>query len=80
MIYVVVMGLLLSSFTFMFDWYLLVEAFGITALVFGVMALLGYKSKGQLMGIGVILSSLFSGLLFFRLLITFFFSLAYLTK
>lgn len=68
MIYVVVMGLLLSSFTFIFDWYLLVEAFGITALVFGVMALIGYKTKGRLMGIRVILSSLFFGAIILSLI------------
>ena len=42
MIYVVLMGILLSAFTFITDWVILVESFGITTLIFGTMALLGY--------------------------------------
>ena len=61
MIYVVVMGILLSAFTFITDWVILVESFGITTLIFGVMALLGYISKGRLAGIGVILLGLLIG-------------------
>ena len=67
LIYVVLMGLLLSTFTFMFDWVILVEAFGITAIVFGVMGFLGYISKGRLVGIGGILSSLILGALLLSL-------------
>ena len=63
MIYVVLMGILLSSFTFLFDWVILVEAFGITTLIFGVMAFLGYISKGRLAGIGFILLGLLIGAL-----------------
>ena len=61
MIYVVLMGLMLSTFTFIFDWVILVESFGITSLIFGVMALLGYISKGRLAGIGTILIGLLIG-------------------
>ena len=61
MIYVVLMGILLSTFTFLFDWVILVESFGITALIFGVMAFLGYISKGKLTGIGFILLGLLLG-------------------
>ena len=61
MIYVTVMGVLLSAFTFLVDWVILVEAFGITTLIFGVMGLLGYVSKGRLTGIGVILLGLILG-------------------
>ena len=68
MIYVVLMGILLSTFTFMFEWVILVEAFGITTVLFGVMAFLGYISKGRLAGIGVILSSLFMGALLLSLI------------
>ena len=60
-IYTVIMGVLLSMFTFLFDWVILVESFGITALIFGVMAFLGYISKGRLAGIGFILSGLLFG-------------------
>ena len=63
MIYVVMMGILLSLFTFLFDWIILVEAFGITALIFGIMAFLGYISKGRLAGIGFILLGLLIGAL-----------------
>ena len=62
-IYVVLMGILLSAFTFLFDWVILVEAFGITTVIFGVMAFLGYISKGRLAGIGFILMGLFIGAL-----------------
>lgn len=61
MIYVVLMGILLSTFTFIMDWVILVEAFGITTIIFGVMGLLGYVSKGRLAGIGVILIGLLMG-------------------
>ena len=60
-IYVVLMGILLSLFTFLFDWIILVEAFGITTLIFGIMAFLGYVSKGKLTGIGFILLGLIVG-------------------
>ena len=40
MIYVVLMGVVLSLFTFLFDWKILVEAFGITTVIFGIMSLL----------------------------------------
>ena len=63
MIYVVLMGIMLSTFTFIFDWVILVESFGITSLIFGVMALLGYISKGRLAGIGTILIGLLIGAL-----------------
>ena len=63
MIYVVLMGILLSLFTFLFDWLILVEAFGITTLIFGLMAFLGYVSKGRLTGIGFILLGLMIGAL-----------------
>ena len=62
-IYTVLMGLMLSTFTFFFDWVILVEAFGITSLIFGVMAFLGYVSKGRLAGVGFILVSLMVGAL-----------------
>ena len=60
-IYVVLMGIVLSLFAFLFDWKILVEAFGITTLIFGLMAFLGYVSKGKLTGIGFILLGLLIG-------------------
>ena len=61
MIYVVLMGILLSCFTWLFEPIILVEAFGITALIFGLMALLGYLSKGKVAGIGIIMLGLIIG-------------------
>ena len=61
MIYVVLMGVLLSTLVIFLDWVILAEAFGITCLIFGVMALLGYVSKGKLTGIGFILLGLLIG-------------------
>jgi len=60
-IYTVLMGIMLSTFTFTFDWVILVESFGITSLIFGVMALLGYLSKGRLAGIRFVLLGLIIG-------------------
>ena len=61
MIYVVLMGVLLSMFTWAFEPIILVESFGITALVFGLMALLGYLSKGRVAGLGMIMMALLIG-------------------
>ena len=61
MIYVVVMGVLLSSFTWIFEPIILVESFGVTALIFGVMAFLGYISKGRLAGLWVVMLGLLIG-------------------
>ena len=61
MIYVVLMGILLSTFTWLFEPIILVESFGITALIFGLMALLGYLSKGRVAGLGVIMLGLLIG-------------------
>ena len=61
MIYVSIMGILLSTFTFVFDAIILVESFAVTALVFGLMALLGYVSKGRLAGLGFVLLGLIIG-------------------
>ena len=60
-IYVVLMGILLSTFTWLFEPIILVEAFGITSLIFGLMALLGHLSKGKVAGIGIIMLGLLIG-------------------
>ena len=61
MIYVVLMGVMLSCFTWAFEPIILVESFGITAMIFGLMALLGFLSKGNLSGIWVVLIGLLVG-------------------
>ena len=60
-IYVVLMGVLLSCFTWLFEPIILVEAFGITTLIFGLMALLGFLSKGKVAGLGVVMLGLLIG-------------------
>ena len=60
-IYVVLMGILLSCFTWIFEPLIIVEGFGITALIFGVMALLGYLSKGRVAGLGMVMLGLLIG-------------------
>ena len=61
MIYVVLMGVLLSCFTWLFEPIILVESFGITAGIFGLMALLGFLSKGRLSGLWVVAIGLLVG-------------------
>ena len=61
MIYVVLMGVMLSCFTWAFEPIILVESFGITAMIFGLMALLGFVSKGNLSGIWVVMIGLLVG-------------------
>ena len=61
MIYVTVMGVMLSSLTWAFEPAILAEAFGITALVFGLMAFLGFISKGKLTGVWVVAIGLLIG-------------------
>lgn len=61
MIYVTIMGLLLSTFTWLFEPIILVESFGITALVFGLMALIGSLAKGRLSGLWTVMIGLIVG-------------------
>lgn len=61
MIYVTIMGLLLSTFTWLFEPIILVESFGITALVFGLMALIGFLAKGRLSGLWTVMIGLIVG-------------------
>ena len=53
-LYCVFMGVLLSSFAVFIPWTILSMAFGITALSFGLMALIGVFSKGNLNLLGYI--------------------------
>lgn len=50
-LYLVFMGVLLSTVYVAYDMSVISLSFGITAGVFGIMALLGYVSKGSLVGI-----------------------------
>ncbi|MCQ2794982.1 MAG: Bax inhibitor-1 family protein [Bacilli bacterium] len=66
-LYAVCMGVLLSSFTFLgLEWYTLAATFGIAALAFGGMALIGTRSKRAvgmgLVGFGLLFGVLMMGL------------------
>jgi FtsH-binding integral membrane protein len=60
-IYAVCIGFLLSSFTIYLDWWLLATAFGITSLVFGLMALISLSAKGNMSGLSIVGIGLFVG-------------------
>ena len=60
-LYSVFMGIALSSLTIFVDWYLLGLTFGITSLVFGLMALIALLSKSRLNGLAIAAIGLFVG-------------------
>lgn len=65
--YCLLMGLVLSNFVIFLPWQVLGTAFGVTTLIFGVMAAIGYFSKGSMnimatIGIGLLMGSALIGL------------------
>lgn len=60
-LYSVFMGIALSTLTIFIDWYLLGLTFGITSLVFGLMALIALLSKSRLNGLAIAAIGLFVG-------------------
>ena len=60
-IYAVLMGIMLSTIAAFIPWYLLGITFGITTVIFGLMALIGFLSKGQLPGLAIAAMGLFIG-------------------
>ena len=60
-LYSVFMGIFLSSLTIFIDWSILGVTFGITALVFGLMALIALLSKSRLNGLAIAAIGLFVG-------------------
>lgn len=60
-IYTILMGIALSSLCIFIPWSLLGLTFGITALVFGLMALIALLSKGRLNGLAIAGIGLFVG-------------------
>lgn len=69
-LYTIAMGILLSTVTLMMDWYLIGMTIGLTCLVFGVMAAVGYFSKVNLsglliVGMGVMIGSIFLAIINF---------------
>jgi hypothetical protein len=67
-IYAVTMGVLLSTLTLTMDWYLIGMTFGLTCLVFGMMAAVGYFSKVNLSGLIIVGTGLLVGSIFLSLI------------
>ena len=60
-IYTVLMGVMLSTIAMFIPWYLLGMTFGITSLMFGLMALIALLSKSRLNGLAIVAIGLFAG-------------------
>lgn len=74
-IYTILMGIMLSTITAFIPWYILGITFGITSLIFGLMALIALLSKSRLNGlaiaaIGLVVGAMFLSLILFILMIT----------
>jgi len=67
-LYIVFMCFFLSTLFVTFDLSILALTFGITSLIFGIMAALGYFSKGSLAGIRSVILGLFLGSIILALL------------
>lgn len=67
-LYASLMGVMLSSFVVFVPWTILASAFGITTLIFGIMTLIAFLSKGSLNIIGIIGMGLFFGSMFLSLI------------
>lgn len=74
-IYSALMGVLMSSITAFIPWFLLGTTFGITSLIFGLMALIAFLSKSRLNGLAIAAMGMFmgammlSGILFLMMLL-----------
>ena len=67
-IYASLMGIMLSTFTMYIDWRLLGMAFGVTSVIFGLLALIGVVSKGNMSGLKMVIIGLFMGVLVISLM------------
>lgn len=67
-LYTIAMGILLSALTLTMDWYLIGMTFGLTCLVFGAMAAVGYFSKVNLSGLLIVGMGLLIGSIFLSLI------------
>ncbi len=67
-LYTITMGILLSTLTLTMDWYLIGMTFGLTCLVFGMMAAVGYFSKVNLSGLLIVGMGLLIGSIFLSLI------------
>ena len=68
-LYTIFMGIMLSSLTIFIDWSILGMTFGITSLVFGLMALIALLSKGRLNGLAIAAIGLFAGAMMLSLVL-----------
>lgn len=66
-LYAVVMGVLISSFTMFVPFHLIAISFGITCVVFGILATIGLTAKRDLSFLGLVAMGLFIGALFISL-------------
>ncbi len=81
-LYSLVMGFMLSTFTTFISWSVLGITFGITTSVFALMALLGFLTKGKATGLQLVISGLGLGVLLmagFNLIFMFVFPSAFET-
>ncbi len=60
-IYSVLMGASLSTLAIFIPWYLLGVTFGITSVIFGLLSLIAFLSKGRLNGLAIVAIGLVSG-------------------
>ena len=68
-IYSVLMGVMLSAITAFIPWYLLGITFGVTSLMFGLMALIALLSKSRLNGLAIVAIGLVTGAMVMSLII-----------
>lgn len=66
-IYSVLMGASLSTLAIFIPWYLLGVTFGITAVIFGLLSLIAFLSKGRLNGLAIVGIGLITGAMFISL-------------
>ena len=67
-IYLAFMSILLSTVFVEFEMSMIIFAFGATSVVFGIMALMGYLSKGSLRGTSMLVGGLFFGVIILSLI------------
>lgn len=66
-LYAIVMGVLISSFTMFVPFHLISISFGITCVVFGILSLIGLTSKKDLSFLGLVAGGIFIGALIMSL-------------
>ena len=67
-LYVLFMGVLLSSLVLVIPWNVLFEAVGVSCLVFGILTIVGMSSKGRIPGLSTLIFGLLIGIFFLSLI------------